>query len=69
VNVVVAAAHGAPLTVIVSTTVAPDVLSAALNVYVGVNVVPLEITPRVPEVVVADHEIVPFAAEYPAGSV
>ena len=55
VNVVVADVHGALLTVIVSVTVAPDNISAALKLYVGVSVEPL-----VPEVLLAVHAIVPL---------
>ena len=68
VNVVVADVHGALLTVIVSVTVAPDNISAALKLYVGVSVEPLVIVPFVPEVLLADHEIVPLVDEYPAGT-
>lgn len=59
-KVVTAAAHGLLLTVIVRVTVAPDDLSAALKVYVGVSVVPFVIVPFVPEVLLADHEMVPL---------
>ena len=68
VNVVVADVHGALLTVIVSVTVAPDNISAALKLYVGVSVEPLVIVPFVPEVLLADQEIVPLVDEYPAGT-
>ena len=63
------AAHVALNTLMVSTTLAPLAISAALKLYVGVSVLPLRMEPTVPEVVLAAHEIVPFAEEYPAGTV
>lgn len=60
VNVVVAEAHDALLTVIVRVTVAPDDISAALKVYVGVRVVALVTTPLVPDVLLAVQAIVPL---------
>ena len=60
VNVVEAVAHMPLLTDIVSVTEAPDAISAALKVYVGVSVVPFVTVPFVPEVLLAAHEIVPL---------
>ena len=68
-KVVVAAAHGLLLTVIVRVTVAPEDISAALKLYVGVRVVPFVIAPLVPEELLAVHAIVPLLDAYPAGIV
>ena len=69
VNVVDADAQVALLTVIVRVTVAPDDISAALKLYVGVTVVALVIDPLVPDVLLAVQAIVPLAAAYPDGNV
>ena len=60
VKVEVAVAQMPLLTDMVSVTVAPEAISAALKLYVGVRVAPLLIVPFVPEVLLADHEIVPL---------
>ncbi len=63
VKVVVAGAHPPPsLTVIVSVTVPPELISAALKLYVGVSVPALEIVPALPDVLLAVHVMVPLAA-------
>lgn len=60
VNVVDADEQVPLLTVMVSVTVAPDDLSAALKVYDGVSVVALLTIPLLPEVLLAVHAIVPL---------
>ena len=50
------------LTVMVKVTVAPDDISAALKLYVGVSVVALVTEPLVPDVLLAVHAIVPLDA-------
>jgi hypothetical protein len=59
---VVAVAHIPLLSDIVNVTVAPEAISAALKLYVGVRVVPLVIVPLVPDVLLADQESVPLLA-------
>ena len=70
VKIVDTGAHIPPSsTVKVSVTVAPDAMSAALKLYVGVSVVPLMMNPVVADVLLAVHVILPLADEYPAGTV
>ena len=62
VNVVDAEVQVPLLTVMVSVTVAPDEISAELNVYDGVRVLALLTIPLLPEVVLAVQAMVPLVA-------
>jgi hypothetical protein len=69
-NVVLAGAQIPPSsTVMVSVTVAPEAISAALKLYVGVSVPLLVKVPFVPDVLLAVQVIEPFVDPYPDGMV